>query len=141
MNREEQRANSASAIVDAIKSLKLRMPIGTERLIAAMAARGVEGTVQGVDYRNKPVFATIRKVPDTGWAVIAEIDEAEIYGPIYKEEVTVTAIVIFMIAAFALGVTTMWKGGKPNFSSTARRSFPGPTGNSRSRLRSALRIF
>jgi hypothetical protein len=38
-------------------ALRLHLSISNERLPAAMAARGIEGIVEGLDYRGVPVFA------------------------------------------------------------------------------------
>jgi PAS domain S-box-containing protein len=58
--------------------LSIRYPIAQypERP-ASLAARGTEGFVRGLDYREVPVLAGIRKVKNTPWIVIAKIDEAE----------------------------------------------------------------
>ena len=43
--------------------LILRKPVSTEKLPAAMAIRGITGTTDGIDYRNVPVVAAMKKIP------------------------------------------------------------------------------
>lgn len=44
-------------------ALSLRKPLSSERLPAAMAVRGQEGIVDGVDYRGVEVVAALRSIP------------------------------------------------------------------------------
>ena len=46
-------------------------------LPVARAASGIEGAVEGVDYRGVPVFAAVRTVPGSPWSVVAKQDRAE----------------------------------------------------------------
>ena len=48
-------------------ALALRGSIGKETLPAAMAVQGFEGQTEGVDYRDVPVLAAIRKIPNSPW--------------------------------------------------------------------------
>ncbi|MDP2725214.1 MAG: cache domain-containing protein, partial [Syntrophales bacterium] len=66
-------------------ALALRLPIARKDLTAAMAVRGAEGMVEGVDYRGVPVLAAIRKVPNSPWFMIAKVDKAEVYDPLHHE--------------------------------------------------------
>ncbi len=90
-------------------ALTLTMPASAEHLPAAMALRGTEGRMEGLNYRGVPVFAVAKKIPDTSWFLIAEMEKSEIYGPIYEREITVAGLVATMIAATALGVLAMWR--------------------------------
>ncbi len=64
----------------------LRLPLqGREQDPIARAALGREGLVSGPDYRGIPVLAAVRVIPGTGWALVAKIDEAEIYRDARRE--------------------------------------------------------
>ncbi|MDA0236815.1 MAG: hybrid sensor histidine kinase/response regulator, partial [Proteobacteria bacterium] len=53
-------------------ALRLRLPIATNPLLpAAMAVQGVQGVVEGVDYRGTPVLAVVRRVMNTPWFMVA----------------------------------------------------------------------
>jgi PAS domain S-box-containing protein len=88
-------------------SLTLRFPITEEHLVAAIAARGREGVFEGVDYRNVPVLAAIRKIPDTAWVIIAKVDLKEVYAPIH-ERTLLTAELTVVLVAFAGVLTALW---------------------------------
>lgn len=63
--------------------LSLRMPLDSPDLPAAMALRGETGVVGGRDYRGEPVVSYVLRVPGTDWALVAKVDEAELYAPIH----------------------------------------------------------
>lgn len=83
-------------------TLRLRRSIREPELPAAMAARGVEGLVEGKDYRGVPVLAVIRKVPDTPWYLIAKIDREEIYAPVRQLTITVSLVIGLLVLLSAL---------------------------------------
>ena len=60
--------------------LILRKPVSEEKLPAAMAFRGIKGTIDGVDYRNVSVVASMKKIPGTQWYMIAKIDREEVFS-------------------------------------------------------------
>ena len=45
-----------------------------------MAFRGIKGTIDGVDYRNIRVVASMKKIPGTQWYMIAKIDREEVFS-------------------------------------------------------------
>ena len=89
--------------------LNFRLPIDQKNLPAAMGALGKEGTVEGVDYRGIKVFAAVKKVPDSNWALVAKIDVGEVYTSLYGRAAVVTVAVLGLIAAATLGVLSLWR--------------------------------
>lgn len=85
-------------------ALSFRVPITNESLTAAMAVRGIEGIVEGNDYRNIPVMAALRKVPDTGWYFIAKIDLKEVHLPAERIVPVIVVFVLVGILAAVLGI-------------------------------------
>jgi len=59
-------------------SLRFRMPVATKSLLGAMAVSGIEGAAEGVDYRGVQVIGSIKKIPDSPWYFIAEVDREEV---------------------------------------------------------------
>jgi signal transduction histidine kinase len=87
-------------------ALALSFPLEQGSLPAAMAALDVEKTIEGIDYRGVPVLAVSRKVPDSPWALVAKIDQAESYAAV-KRMAMVTGLQVFLLIstlciAFAL---------------------------------------
>ena len=90
-------------------ALALRYPIEKEDLVAAMAARGVEGVVEGIDYRGVMVLAAIKPVPESAWIVIAKVDAEEVYAPINELFWIVLIIGGVVIVAAGTGVGLVWR--------------------------------
>ncbi len=70
---------------------------------AVMAARGMEGNVEGVDYRNVKVLAVIKKISETPWYLIAKMDENEVYEGLQGRHglmIGMTTGSILLVAAF-----------------------------------------
>jgi PAS domain S-box-containing protein len=91
-------------------ALMLRRPIeGQSRLPAAMAALGREGLVEGRDYRNQPVFAALRAIPGTPWALVAKVDKDQIYANLRKQTLIIGFFVVIAFIAAAMGLGLQWR--------------------------------
>lgn len=73
-------------------------------LPASMAVRGVEGIVEGMDYRNKPVISALRNVRETPWYMVAKIDRAEVIEPLKRLALTISLILLILLITGALTV-------------------------------------
>ena len=91
-------------------SLTLRFPIDDRHLPAAMAARGQQGIVEGMDYRKVPVLAALRQIPDSPWYLIAKVDQKEIYAPIRSQARSIAILAGVLVAAMAAVVLLLWHG-------------------------------
>lgn len=96
-------------------ALTLRRPLEDPHLPAAMGARGQRGVREGVDYRGVRVVAAVRAVPDTGWVMVAKVDEAELYAPLRQQALSVGAVTVALLTAVALGVTVLWRRRNEHF--------------------------
>ncbi|MBN2814281.1 MAG: PAS domain S-box protein, partial [Bacteroidales bacterium] len=89
-----------------MKPLQMKLSLDRKKLTAVRAVGGFEGIVEGVDYRGEKVLADIRKVPQTSWYMISEIDHREIYRELYKHAVLLT--IIILISVLLIGFVTAW---------------------------------
>jgi signal transduction histidine kinase len=89
-------------------ALKLSLPLRAD-LPAAQAARGVEGIVNGADYRGVPVMAALRRIPGTNWALVAKVDLAEVYAPLHQQALAIGLMVGFLIAACVATYGFFWR--------------------------------
>lgn len=89
-------------------ALTLRFPISEKQLPAAMAARGQEGIVEGLDYRGVKVLASIWSIPDTNWFLIAKVDLEEIYAPIRERARFVIILVGILIVSAGVIIGFFW---------------------------------
>ena len=85
-------------------ALTLSRSINDLKLPAAMAARGISGVSEGVDYRGSAVLATFKAVPETPWVLVAKEDLAEIYEPLRQQAfiVGMTLAVLLFGAVFTV---------------------------------------
>lgn len=81
------------------------MSIDNKNRIAVKAALGFEGVMEGIDYRNMPVFASVQSIPGTAWSIVAKMDQAEVNAPLRERGLTtaVLAMIVVVLTAVLLG--------------------------------------
>jgi PAS domain S-box-containing protein len=79
------------------KGLGLRLPVTQEKLAAAMALQGIQASTDAVDYRGVPVIASMKKVPDSPWYLVAKVDREEVFSALNDQLKLVKIIVILFI--------------------------------------------
>ncbi len=94
--------------LNALKHLKnselfLKEPFKMKNLTSAMAIRGIDGTNEGVDYRNVPVVAAMNKVPGTAWYMVAKTDREEVLSVLNRR----MRIVIIIMVLFLFGLAML----------------------------------
>ncbi|HEX2694490.1 MAG TPA: histidine kinase dimerization/phosphoacceptor domain -containing protein [Acidobacteriota bacterium] len=88
-------------------ALTLRFPADSSNLPAAMAVRGVEGMVEGMDYRGVRVLSVIRPLRGTPWFMIAKEDLSEIFAPLRLRSAFLAFV--FVILCFGIaGAFLFW---------------------------------
>ncbi|MBS1144954.1 MAG: multi-sensor hybrid histidine kinase [Proteobacteria bacterium] len=94
-------------------ALKLRFPIGANpKLPAAMAVQGIEGMVEGADYRGVPVLSVVRKVAGSPWFMVAKVDEKEVYASLRQQAWITGALTALLVLLASLGVALVWRQQK-----------------------------
>lgn len=78
-------------------------------LSAAAAARGETGIREGVDYRGVPVLSVTRKVPDSSWGLVVEMDQSEAYAPVSAEVWRTATLVALILISLALAGGLVWR--------------------------------
>lgn len=89
-------------------ALKMKEPLTKKELPAVMAVTGREGTVEGRDYRGKPVLAAIRSISGTNWHMVAKVDADEVYAPIRNLFVIIALLALVLSVAAAGAVGVVW---------------------------------
>jgi signal transduction histidine kinase len=89
-------------------ALKLRMPMDNLNLPAAQAAKGVEGSMAGLDYRGVSVVAAMRQIPDSPWALVARMDSAEVYAPLRTQLWQLLVACGILLFGAGAGVAGVW---------------------------------
>lgn len=89
-------------------ALTLHIPLAETEVLAVKAALGQSGTVEGKDYRGKPVIGNVRAVPDSPWFLVARMDQDEIHAPLRKRLwqtfLFFTALMVFPSAGLVLAL-------------------------------------
>ena len=80
-------------------ALILKRPALSESLPAAMAAKGITGTTDGMDYRNVPVVAAMNKIPGTPWYLVTKMDREEVLSSLNSQIRMIVVILILVILA------------------------------------------
>ena len=89
-------------------AVTLLLPQENKRLPAMMAVKGVEGIMEGRDYREVPVIAALRGVPDSSWFLVAKMDVAEAYGPQHEYRAQLIAMVGALLLGTAAYIGLIW---------------------------------
>jgi two-component system cell cycle sensor histidine kinase/response regulator CckA len=95
--------------------LAVRLPLTKGNSIASMAAQGVEGLAEGVDYRGVPVLAAIQKVPNTSWVMVAKVDQAEISEPLRRQSFFIISLAVLAIVAAGSITGWWWRNQRAGF--------------------------
>lgn len=89
-------------------ALTFTLPNDISDLPGSKAALGQTGHTVGLDYRHHKVVAYMLPVPDSGWSMVAKIDEDEIYAPVRRLAYWSSGITLLMLgASFAVGWAEM----------------------------------
>lgn len=96
-------------------ALSLRLPITGKQTVAVKAVQGVEGVVEGADYRGVEVLAAVRKIPGSPWYLIAKVDQEEIYAPIRQHAILVLVFVAALILSGGGVVGFLWRNQTARF--------------------------
>jgi PAS domain S-box-containing protein len=78
-------------------ALILKKHASSANLPAAMAIRGITGTIDAIDYRNVHVVASMNKVPGTPWYMVAKMDREEVLSSLNSQIKMIVIILILVI--------------------------------------------
>jgi PAS domain S-box-containing protein len=90
-------------------ALALRFPISETHLPAVMAAQGMTGVAEGIDYRGIPVIAALRAIPESPWFMVAKVDEEEIYASVRERFWMMVIIMSLLIISAGAGAGFFWR--------------------------------
>jgi PAS domain S-box-containing protein len=83
---------------------QLRMSLSRREVLLVQAASGARGLLEGVDYRGAPVLGAVERVPGTRWLLVAKVDRAEVFAPLWPGTLAITAVAAALTAALFLGL-------------------------------------
>jgi len=94
------------------KGTALTLTLGLEDdAFAPVAAiqHNAPGTKEGLDYRRIPVLAAYRPVAGTDWHIIAKLDRAEVFAPLYTLVLWVAVVAVIAVLALSAGFVVLWR--------------------------------
>ena len=89
--------------------MRMRIPLSQTEVPAVKAAFGFEGATEGRDYRGVPVFAAIRKVPETEWYLIAKLDSGEVRAELRWRSALLGTVAVSLILTAGAIVLVLWR--------------------------------
>ncbi len=90
-------------------ALTWRISLAQTDLPAVRAALGQEGIVEGRDYRDVPVLAAVRAIPDSPWFLVARRDKAEIFAPLRSQLGQIVIVMGGLLLGAGAGLGAVWR--------------------------------
>ncbi len=94
-------------------ALKMRMPLESADLPAALLDQDRREVVEGVDYRGIAVLAALRPIPGTPWSMVVQVDARDLFAPLSaggRMILNVCLLLAFFAAAALYFVWLLRKG-------------------------------
>jgi diguanylate cyclase (GGDEF)-like protein/PAS domain S-box-containing protein len=96
-------------------ALKLRFPLNQDTLPAVKAVLGVQGIVEGINYRGAPVLSAILPIPGSPWFIVANEDKTELLAPL-RERFWQACLFLSLIELCMLAITLfIWRQQQLSF--------------------------
>lgn len=89
-------------------ALQLKMPMRPD-LPATMAVMGQKGIVEGLDYREQRVVASLTGIRNSNWFMVAKVDHNEIFAPLAAKAWGGIGLVMGLIICVLLGYLILEK--------------------------------
>ena len=117
---------------------QLRRRVGDPSLPAALAVRGKQGVVEGLDYRGVPVLAAVGQVPDMPWFVVSKLDREEILAPVRREALWSGTLASLLVMALGLAMLAWHRRGQSELALTQQESTKAALAASEARFRKLI---
>jgi len=93
----------------------VRRSVTQEKLAASMALQGIRESTDAIDYRGVPVIASMKKVPDSPWYMVAKVDREEILNSLNEKVGLISLVVILFILATGSFLGILWRNQRVRF--------------------------
>jgi|WetSurMetagenome_2_1015567.scaffolds.fasta_scaffold01619_3 PAS domain S-box-containing protein len=95
--------------------LTLKKQVAETKLPAVMALNGITGTLDGIDYRNVHVVASMKKIPGTSWYMVSKIDRDEVFSVLNEQMKMVNTIITLFILSIGFFLGFLWRNQRARF--------------------------
>ena len=65
--------------------------------------------IEGKDYRQVPVLAATRWIPDTRWLMVAKVDQDEVFAPLQQQAFEIGLMTALLLLAAGMGLSLIWR--------------------------------
>jgi PAS domain S-box-containing protein len=89
-------------------ALTLGISMEETRILAAKAALGQSGVVEGIDYRGQAVVGAIAPVPNSPWFLVARLDQDEAFAPLQERLWQTVIFFSALVVASGAGLYVLW---------------------------------
>ena len=89
---------------------RLRTTSASGDSLPARAARGEDGTFEGVDDRGVESLGAFCRIPGTEWSFVVRRDAAEVYRPLQRRLAGIALFNVALLAGAALATLSWWRG-------------------------------
>lgn len=87
----------------------IRLSLSQTNIPSVKAAMGTTGFIEGLDLRGNSVMASIQKVPDTSWYLIAQVNSSEVFAALRSQFKVVVILLLALGIAVASAVFALWQ--------------------------------
>ena len=90
-------------------SVNFSVPMSRTEIAVVQAAGGKEGNVEALDTRGVPIFAALRRVPDTPWYLVAKMNADEVEAPVRRRSLVLGLGAVSLILAVGAIIVLWWR--------------------------------
>lgn len=116
----------------------MRRRVDDSALPAALAARGGQGVVEGLDYRGVPVLAAVGQVPGMPWFVVSKLDREEVLAPVRRETLWSGTLASLLVMALGLATLSWYRRGQSELALTQQIAAQAALTSSEARFRKLI---
>lgn len=98
--------------LEKVKPLTKKLPISETTFVSVKAASGLDTILEGIDYRNVPVVASMTHIGDSNWFLVAKMDESEIYELLRTRALLIWIIIVLLLCVISVTIYFLWRSQK-----------------------------
>jgi PAS domain S-box-containing protein len=84
-------------------------------VLVVKAALGIEGVVEGIDYRGVQAIGDVHAVPNSPWFIVARMDISEVYAPLRERLWSLIILIGALLAGAGAGIGLVWRQQRTKF--------------------------
>lgn len=90
-------------------ALKLRFPISAGNVLGHKELLIPGTAISTLDYRGVKVITVVKRIPNTGWLMLAKQDESEIFSSLRQEFILTLIGVLLLITSVSMTLVVLWQ--------------------------------